>query len=182
MKVRLLAGIAAATLFVAGCGGSGDDPSADPVVSDTSTATTEPAPDSSEPDVQAGGSIDCSSLTPEDVATFAVWTQLFAQVRTPDAMVGMTGMGYDPAQMAAYLDVLDGLKGTEGEVYGKPDEALVVFRTANDTYAAIVEKGDAATEADFAPLNETYPDAQAWIQAQASIFDALNQACPDLGG
>lgn len=180
MRVRLLAGIAAATLLVAGCGGSAeDDPTVAPGGGDTATAAPTVG---TEPDAQAGGDFDCSTITQEDVATFAVWSQLFAQVRNPDAMTGMTTLGYDPAQMEAYLDDLDALKGTEGEVYGTPDEALVVFRTANDTYAAIIAKGEGATEADFAPLNETYPDAQAWIQGQASIFDALNQACPDLGG
>src|SRR6188474_1911537 len=176
MKIRLLAGLAAATLFIAGCGGSGEDPTGAPAPDDTATAaapsTTEPTDDSTEPDVQAGGAIDCESLSPEDVATFAIWTQMFTQVRSVDAIQGMTTVGYTPEQMDAYLDTLDGLKGTEGEVYGTPDEALVVFRTANDTYAAIIDKGDAASEADFTPLNEVYPDAQSWIQAQASIFDA----------
>jgi hypothetical protein len=177
MRVQVLAGVAALALVLAGCGGGDQEPPAAP---DTET-TVDAGPTAAGEEPQASGTVDCANLTEEDVATVAVWSQLFAQVRTPDAMEGMEALGYDPAQMEAYLDELDGLKGTEGEVYGTPDEALVVFRTANDTYAAIIAKGDAATEADFASLNEAYPDAQAWIQAQATIFDALNQACPELG-
>ena len=82
--------------------------------------------------------------------------------------------------MTAILDQLDGLKGVEGEVYGKPDDALVVMRTANDTYATIIAKGDAATAADFAPLDALEPDVTGWIKAQGTITSALNKACPDL--
>jgi len=176
MKTRFIAVFAAGTLLLAGCGGS-DEPTGTQAASDPDTTTAvaqEGGGDS------GGGAIDCSSITKEDAATFAIYAQLFAQVRTVDALMGMNAVGYTPEQMAALLDTLDGLKGTEGEVYGKPDEALVVFRTANDTYAAIFAKGDSATDADFAPLNELEPDVAAWINAQASVLDALNQACPDL--
>jgi hypothetical protein len=173
VKKWLIVSAIGVAMILTGCGGPGDS-SPEPTAADTGTAVAEPT-------TTSGGSLDCSILSKEDVATFAVWAQLFAQVRTPSAMQGMTALGYDPAKMEAYLDALDALKGTQGEVYGTPDEALVVFRSANDTYAAVIAKGDSATDADFASLNEVYPDVQSWIQGQASIFDALNQACPDLG-
>ena len=177
MRARFVAVFAAGTLLLAGCGGSdgptsaGTQPGGDP---DTTTTAQANGGD------PAGGTIDCASISKDDAATFAIYAQLFAQVRTVDALQGMKAMGFTPEQMAALLDKFDALKGSEGEVYGKPDEALVVFRTANDTYAAILAKGDSATDADFAPLNELEPDVAAWITAQATILDALNQACPDL--
>jgi len=179
MRVRLFAAFAGATLLLAGCGGTEEDPAmgdtSGPV---TSTASAEPGA-TTDDDVQATG--DCSSITEEEVATFAIMAQMFAQVRTVDAMQGMTALGYTPEDMAALLDKFEVAKGVEGEVYGKPDAALVVFRSANDTYAAVVAKGESATDADFAPLNDLEPDVASWIKAQASILDALNQACPDLG-
>jgi len=180
MRVQILVGIAAGALLLSGCGGSSDPEQTTPPAGDDTTteATTEPAGDG---DTQASGSVDCANITEEEVAEFAIRAQLFAQVRTVDAMMGMEAVGYDPADMAAFLDKLNGLEGVEGEVYGKPDEGLVVFRAGNDTYAAIVAKGDSATDADFAPLDELEPDIPSWINAQASILDALTQACPDLG-
>jgi hypothetical protein len=142
-----------------------------------STATASPAPTG---DPVASGDLDCGTITGEQVAKFVIWSQLFAQVRTVDGLQTMATLGYTSTDMAALLDQLDHLKGVEGEVYGTPDDALVLFRTANDTFGAIIAKGDAATDADFAPLDDLAPDATAWINAQASISTALNAACPDI--
>ena len=179
MRIRLFAAFAGATLLLAGCGGNEEDPA----MGDTPApvmSTTSPEPGATaDGDVQATG--DCSGITEEEVATFAIMAQMFAQVRTVDAMQGMTALGYSPEAMDAILAKFEVAKGVEGEVYGKPDAALVVFNSANDTYAAVVAKGEGATDADFAPLDDLEPDVASWINAQASILDALNQACPDLG-
>jgi len=180
MKVRHLAGFAFGALLLAGCGGTGDVPSAEPsdalTTSPEATATT-PADDG---DSNATGDVDCSVFTKDQIVTWVIWTQLFAQVRSVDGLQTMSTLGYTPEDMAAMLDDLDQLKGHEGEVYGTPDDALVLFRTANDNYAAVIAKGDSATDADLAPLDDLAADPAAWISAQASVTDALNQACPDI--
>ena len=178
MRVYRFAAIAAGALLLAGCSG-GDEPTATgptqaaPTIDATETA----APDST---AQAAGDMDCTSITGTEAAQFVIWTQLFAQVRSVDGLQTMATLQYTPEQMSAILDKLDGLKGVEGPVYGKPDDALVVMRTANDTYATIISKGDAATDADFAPITALEPDTASWIKAQAAISTALGAACPDL--
>lgn len=167
-------------LLLTGCSGGGEAPPAmGPTAPGVVTDSTAAAPTTTA-DAQAGGAMDCASLTATEATQFIIWTQMFAQVRTVDGLQTMTALQYSPDAMSAILDKLDGLKGVEGEVYGKPDDALVVMRTANDTYAAIITKGDAATDADFAPLDDLAPDTAAWIKAQATITTALNAACPDL--
>ena len=175
MNAGKLAAITLGALLLAGCGGGGDTPPAaptDPGSTPGSTATGG--------DAQAAGSIDCNAIDPTKMVQFIVWTQTFAQVRSVDGLQTMATLQYTPENMAAILDQLDGLKGVEGEVYGKPDDALVVMRTANDTYATIISKGDAATDADFAPLDALEPDVTGWIKAQGAITSALATACPDL--
>jgi hypothetical protein len=181
MRTRLLAGIAGAALFLAGCGGGGEDDGA-ATITDSPTVPASTSSADAGGDNQAAGDVDCSVFAAADIAKFAVWTQLFAQVRTVDALQSMSTLGYTPEAMGAILDDLDQLKGHSGEVFGTPDDALVVFRSANDTYAAIIAKGEAATDADFAPLDALEPDVASWINAQATVTDALNQACPDLAG
>jgi len=178
MKARMIAVFAAGTLLLAGCGGSAE-PTSQGTQADN-TAQSQPTSSAPGGDAQAAGDVDCSQFTKEDAATFAIWAQLFAQVRDKDAMQSMTMMGYKPEDMAAMLDKFDQLKGHEGEVYGKPDDALVIFRSANDVYAAAIAKGDAATAADFAPLNDLEPDVQSWINSQAAILVTLGAVCPDL--
>jgi hypothetical protein len=181
MKARLIAVFAAGALFLAGCGGGADDGA--PAITDegpTPTAAASSSGDDSGGDGQAAGDVDCSKFSKEDVAKFAIWAQLFAQVRTADALKSMTITGYSPEEMAALLDSLDQLKGHEGEVYGKPNDALVVFRKGNDIYAAAIAKGDSATDEDLAGLDDLEPDVQSWIKAQASVLATLDSVCPDL--
>ena len=176
MNAGKLAAITLGALLLAGCGGgSGETPPAVP-----SDPGSTPDAAATGGDAQAAGSIDCNAIDPTQMVQFIVWTQTFAQVRDVDGLQTMATLQYTPESMAAILDQLDGLKGVEGEVYGKPDDALVVMRTANDTYAAIIAKGDAATAADFAPLDALEPDVTGWIKAQGTITSALNTACPDL--
>lgn len=174
-----IAAIAVVALLLAGCSGGGND---SPVMGPTAPATTVNATKSAQPTTtaQAAGDMNCTSLTSAEAVQFIVWTQMFAQVRTVDGLQTMTQLQYTPEAMDAILDKLDGLKGVEGEVYGKPDDALVVMRTANATYATVISKGDAATDADFAPIAALEPDTTSWITAQAAITSALNTACPDL--
>ncbi|MCR6712125.1 MAG: hypothetical protein NVV57_05255 [Demequina sp.] len=183
MKARFIAVFAAGTMLLAGCGGSGE-PTTDGTQG-LATAQTQPTSDTdtdtdSGAGAQAAGDVDCSQFTEEDAAKFAIWAQFFAQVRNKDGLQFMTSSGYSPDAMNTLLGKLDQLKGHEGEVYGKPDEALVIFHNANDVYAAVFAKGDSATDADFAPLNDLEPDVQSWINSQAAILVTLGAVCPDL--
>ena len=180
MKVRYFAGFTVGVLLLAGCGGTGDAPSAEPSDATATTPTSTTTAQADDGDASAAGDVDCSVFSKDQIATWAIWTQLFAQVRTVDALQTLSTLGYTPEDMAAILDDLDQLKGHEGEVYGTPDEALVLFRTANDNYAAVIADGDSATDADLAPLNDLAADPAAWISAQASVTDALHQACPEI--
>ena len=178
MSAGKIAAIALGALLLAGCGGGKDEPAMGPT--DAGTTTDNTATAGATPNAQAAGDFDCDSIDPTQTVQFIVWTQMFAQVRDVDGLQTMGTLQYSPETMGAILDKLDGLKGVEGEVYGKPDDALVMMRTANDTYATIIQKGDAATAADFAPLDALEPDITAWIEAQGAIMSALNTACPDL--
>ena len=181
MRKRNIVATVMGALLLAGCSGGGDEP---PAMGPTDPGTVvETSPTSTPADTgggQAAGDFDCDALTPEQAVQFIVWTQMFAQVRTVDGLQTMAALQYTPEAMAATLDLLDGLKGVKGEVYGTPDDALVVMRSANDAYAAIIKKGDAATDADFAVIAALEPDTASWITAQATITTALNTACPDL--
>ena len=174
MSAGKFAAIALGALLLAGCSGGGKD---SPATGPTAPATAAP---SATAGAQAAGDFDCTSIAGPQMVQFIVWTQLFAQVRTVDGLQTMSSLQYDPQAMSATLDLVDGLKGVKGPIYGTPDNALVLMRSANDTYAAIIKKGDAATDADFAPLNGLAKDTTDWINAQAAITTALNTACPDL--
>ncbi len=178
MSVGKFAAIALGALLLAGCGGGKDEPAMGPTGAGSTTENTATA--GANGDAQAAGDINCDAIDPTQMVQFIVWTQTFAQVRDVDGLQTMSTLQYTPETMTAILNQLDGLKGVEGEVYGKPDDALVVMRTANDTYAAIIAKGDSATAADFAPLDALEPDVTSWIKAQGAIMSALNAACPDL--
>jgi len=181
MNVRFLGVIAAGALVLSGCGSDNPAPTNDDgggtvTTQPTTQPTAQPPADN---DAQAGA-VDCSSLTSEDAATFIMYGQLLGQIRSVSDLQSMAITGYTPEAMGAVLDKLEGLKGVEGEATGTPDEALVAFRTANDTFAAIIAKGAGATDADFAPVTELWPSNDAWITDQAAISGAINAACPDL--
>jgi len=179
MNVRLFGVIAAGALVLSGCGG--EDP-APPALDGSDTSATQPVatpPADSDGDAQAGA-VDCSSLTSDDAATFIMYGQLLGQIRSVSDLQAMSVTGYTPEAMGAVLTKLDGLEGVQGEATGTPDEALAAFHTANDTFAAIIAKGDAATDADFAPIAELWPSNDDWITDQAAISGAIKAACPDL--
>jgi hypothetical protein len=174
MRVPFLAVMTVAALVLGGCSSSDDAPT--PV----STVGAKPAPTSDASSGKGNGAVDCSQFTMDELTAFVMFTQLLGQMRSVSDLGIVSQLGYQSADVAAMLDKLDHLKGIKGEVYGTPDEGLAAFRSANDTVGAIIAKGDAAADADFAPLAAMWPSQDVWIQQQASITGALNVACPDL--
>ena len=177
MKLRIVAMAAAAALLLAACGGPGDPDHRDPdQATPTATAAAAGDPGSS----QGSGDVDCSVFSKDDLVAFVMYTQFLGQVRDAGGLEVLSQVGYTPEEVGRMLDNLDQLKGIESQVYGTPDEGLANFRTANDTFAEILAKGDGATDADFAPVAALWASNDDWIKEQAAITGALKVACPDI--
>ena len=177
MNLRILAVAAAAALALAGCGGPGDP---DHVDTRSVTPTAVESPGETPGDSQASGDVDCSVFSKDELISFVMYTQFIGQVRDVGGLEVLSQMDYTPEEVERMLDNLDSLKGIDGGVYGTPDEALANFRAANDTFAEILSKGDAATDEDFAPVAALWASNDDWIKEQAAITGALNAACPDI--
>jgi len=176
MKLRILAVATAAVLVLAGCGGPSDDGPAD----SPKPSPTVAAGGASGGGSQAGSSGECSAFSHDELISFVMFSQFLGQTRTVSALGTLSQLGYDPDTFAAMLDNLDQLKGVESVMYGTPDEGLANFRKANEIFGEILAKGEAASDADFAPVAQMWPSNDVWIKQQAAITGALNVVCPDL--
>lgn len=167
---------------VSACGGSSASDTVNNAIANASRAASAAASAASAnagETTAAGGSVDCSGITKDDAAKFLVWTQVLAQVTSPDNVAAIKAKqisDYTPEAMTALLGRLAVLKGHPAAGLADPADSLDFFAKANDLVAAMVA-ADAPTSAQLAEYATATGGVAGVIGKQLPVNAALGQYC-----
>ena len=189
-----MAVVLGAVLVAGACGGGDDDDdagaSADAPVTTAGddAATDDAASDDAATDEASAndqGAADCSALTADDAARYAVYTQVLSQV-TDQAQVQVlrdqSFTDYTPEAFAAILVKLHTvLDGHSSDVFGDPQESLDFYDQANEIVGRMIASPDPVPQDLFDEYTAlTGGDPTAMIGKQLPINGTLDELCPDL--
>ena len=176
-------------LTTSACGGSASPSSvasnaisrAQSVAAAASSAAAAAGGDSSSP--AAGGTVDCSALTKDDLAKFLVYTQVLAQIRTPDTLAAIKAKSmtdYTPESLAAILDKLQVLAGHPAPGMGDPGAAVDFYVKANDSVKAMLDSAT-VTQAQLDAYQAQVGGVASILGKQVAINAAIGTNCPKIG-
>ena len=176
-------------LTTSACGGSASPSSvasnaisrAQSVAAAASSAAAAAGGDSSSP--AAGGTVDCSALTKDDLAKFLVYTQVLAQIRTPDTLAAIKAKSmtdYTPESLAAILDKLQVLAGHPAPGMGDPGAAVDFYVEANDSVKAMLDSAT-VTQAQLDAYQAQVGGVASILGKQVAINAAIGTNCPKIG-
>ena len=176
-------------LTTSACGGSASPSSvasnaisrAQSVAAAASSAAAAAGGDSSSP--AAGGTVDCSALTKDDLAKFLVYTQVLAQIRTPDTLAAIKAKSmtdYTPESLAAILDKLQVLAGHPAPGMGDPGAAVDFYVEANDSVKAMLDSAS-VTQAQLDAYQAQVGGVASILGKQVAINAAIGTNCPKIG-
>lgn len=177
-------------LTTSACGGSASPSSvasnaisrAQSVAAAASSAAAAAGGDSSSP-AAAGGAVDCSALTKDDLAKFLVYTQVLAQIRTPDTLAAIKAKSmtdYTPESLAAILDKLQVLAGHPAPGMGDPGAAVDFYVKANDSVKAMLDSAS-VTQAQLDAYQAQVGGVASILGKQVAINAAIGTDCPKIG-
>ena len=184
-----------AVLLTGACGGGDDDD--DAAGSADAPATTAGADDAATEDAASNdaatdeasandqGAADCSALTADDAAKYAVYTQVLSQVTDQGQVQVLRDQSftdYTPEAFAAILVKLHTvLDGHSSEVFGDPQESLDFYDQANEIVGRMIASPDPVPQDLFDEYTAlTGGDPTAMISKQLPINATLSELCPDL--
>jgi len=146
-----------------------------------SSAAAAAGGDSSSP-APAGGAVDCSALTKDDLAKFLVYTQILAQIRTPDTLTAIKEKSitdYTPESFAAILAKLQVLAGHPAAGMGDPGAALDFYAKANDSVKALLDSAS-VTQAQLDAYQAQVGGVSSILGKQVAINAAIGESCPKI--
>ena len=146
-----------------------------------SSAAAAAGGDSSSP-AAAGGAVDCSAITKDDLAKFLVYTQILAQIRTPDTVAAIkskTITDYTPESFAAILAKLQVLAGHPAAGMGDPAAALEFYSKANDSAKALLDSAS-VTQAQLDAYQAQVGGVASILSKQVAINAAIGESCPKI--
>ena len=147
-----------------------------------SSAAAAAGGDSSSP-APAGGAVDCSAITKDDLAKFLVYTQILAQIRTPDTLTAIKEKSitdYTPESFAAILAKLQVLAGHPAAGMGDPGAALDFYAKANDSAKALLDSAS-VTQAQLDAYQAQVGGVASILSKQVAINAAIGESCPKIG-
>ena len=148
-----------------------------------SSAAAAAGGDSSSPAPAAGGAVDCSAITKDDLAKFLVYTQILAQIRTPDTVAAIKSKSitdYTPESFAAILAKLQVLAGHPAAGMGDPGAALDFYAKANDSAKALLDSAS-VTQAQLDAYQAQVGGVASILSKQVAINAAIGESCPRIG-
>jgi hypothetical protein len=146
-----------------------------------SSAAAAAGGDSSSP-AAAGGAVDCSAITKDDLAKFLVYTQILAQISTPDTVAAIKSKSitdYTPESFAAILAKLQVLAGHPAPGMGDPAAALEFYGKANDSAKALLDSAS-VTQAQLDAYQAQVGGVASILGKQVAINAAIGENCPKI--
>lgn len=165
-------------LSVSGCGG-GSAASAGSTPAPASAGAT-----SGEPGSPAAGADGCASLTKDEVARYALYAQVFPQVRTQsvlDSVRNGTLTDYTPESFAATLAKLQFLRGRGVPGLGDPGPSLDYYAQVNDALTTLMAQPDPVAQSAFDAYSAVVGSIPESLGKQLPINAALSELCKNLG-
>jgi len=179
----------AATAFalsLTACGGGSVQSTASSLVARASSAASAAASAASAAasEAPATGTVDCGTLTKDDMGTWIVDTQLLIGAgRSKDGVASLKSQqvsDYTPDKFAAILAKLDVLKGHGAVGFDDPTASLDFFAHLNDLMGTMLAGSD-VTQAQLDEYSAAVGDTASAIGKQLPINAALSQYCPKVG-
>lgn len=174
---RLVLGTALlVALSVSACGGG----------SSTTSAGSAPAPagsTSGAPASPAAGADGCAGLTKDEIARYALYAQVFPQVRTQsvlDSVRNGTITDYTPESFAATLAKLQFLRGRGVPGLGDPGPSLDYYAAVNEALTTLLAQPDPVAQSAFDAYSSVVGSIPESLGKQLSINAALSELCTNL--
>ncbi len=178
MRRLVLGTVLIAALSVSACGAG----------SSTTSAGSAPAPAGSTPAASEApttgdGADGCSSLTKQEIAKYALYAQIFPQVRSQsviDSVRNGTITDYTPEAYAATLAKLQFLRGKGVPGLGDPGPALDYYAQVNDAMQTLLAQPDPVPQSAIDAYTAVVGTIGESLSKQLPINAALSELCPDL--
>jgi hypothetical protein len=174
---------AALTLSLTACGGGSVQSTASSLVARASSAASAAASAASAAASEAPstGTVDCGTLTKDDLGKWIVYTQLLIGAgKSKDGVASLKSQqvsDYTPDKFAAILAKLDVLKGHGALGFDDPTASLDFFAHLNDLMGTMIAGSD-VTQAQRDEYAAAAGSTGSAIGKQLPVNAALSQYCP----
>jgi hypothetical protein len=176
---RLVVGtVLIAALATSACGGGASSTSAGSSPAPAGSSASAPGTPST-----LGGADGCAALSKDEIAKYALYAQLFPQVRSQsivDSLRAGSITDYTPDAFAATLEKLQFLRGRGVPGLGDPGPSLDYYARVNDALKALLAESDPVPQPAFDTYSAVVGSIPESLGKQLPINAALSELCTEL--
>jgi hypothetical protein len=131
-----------------------------------------------------GGADGCAALSKDEVGKYALYAQLFPQVRTQSVLDSLRAgsiTDYTPDAFATTLEKMEFLRGRGAQGLGDPGPSLDYYARVNDALKVLLAEPDPVAQSAFDTYAAVVGSIPESLSKQLPINAALSELCKDLG-